>query len=166
MIKQYTYKTTPLGALLLLGHNEYLVGLYFVGKKHMPAIQQHWKEVSNLPVFMKTYEQLIEFMNAKRKDFTIRYWMIGTPFQQQVWAKLTMIPYGTTLTYQTLALQLGKPQSVRAVANAVGRNPLSIILPCHRVIGSDGTLTGYAGGLACKRKLLDSEQQGLALLLQ
>ena len=101
--------------------------------------------------------QLDQYFSAQRTTFTLPLEPQGTPFQRQVWQALLQVPYGTTITYLQLAQRLGMPQSVRAVANAVGANPISILVPCHRVVGSRGTLTGYAGGLPAKRHLLALE---------
>lgn len=102
--------------------------------------------------------QLDEYFKGKRKEFELPLNPVGTEFQRQVWRVLTSIPYGTTITYKEIADSLARSTSVRAVANAIGANPISIIIPCHRVVGSDGSLTGYAGGLEAKRKLLALER--------
>lgn len=110
-------------------------------------------------VLEDTKRQLDEYFAGKRKSFDIQLRMVGTCFQQQVWNALTDIPYGTTKSYKDIAQSIGKPQAVRAVAGAVGANGISILIPCHRVIGSDNSLTGYAGGLEAKRELLRIEAQ-------
>lgn len=110
-------------------------------------------------VLEETKRQLDEYFAGKRKSFDIQLRMVGTCFQQQVWNALTDIPYGATKSYKDIAQNIGKPQSVRAVAGAVGANGISILIPCHRVIGSDNSLTGYAGGLEAKRELLRIEAQ-------
>lgn len=97
------------------------------------------------------------YFSGKRETFDLPLLPVGTPFQTEVWEALQNIPYGTTATYAELAKAIGRPKAIRAVANAVGANPLAIIIPCHRIIGSDGTLTGYAGGVELKQKLLDIE---------
>jgi AraC family transcriptional regulator of adaptative response/methylated-DNA-[protein]-cysteine methyltransferase len=104
-------------------------------------------------------EQLDEYFDGKRKEFSIPIIMPGTEFQQTVWKKLLQIPYGSTRSYQEQAATLGRPDSVRAVANANGMNRISIVIPCHRVIGADGRLTGYGGGLERKKWLLDHEKK-------
>lgn len=111
----------------------------------------------NPKVFKIAIKQLEEYFSGKRKEFNIPFSFCGTTFQKKVWEALTAIPYGTTTTYAEIAGKIGKPKSVRAVANAIGANPLSVIVPCHRVIGSTGSLTGYAGGLPTKRFLLSIE---------
>lgn len=109
--------------------------------------------------------QLDEYFRGERKDFTIPIDARGTPFQMRVWTQLRRIPYGTTTSYGRLALTLGSTEAVRAVARANGDNPLAILVPCHRVIGADGSLTGYGGGLWRKKKLLDLEARTEALRL-
>lgn len=109
------------------------------------------------PVIEHAVSELEEYFAGTRREFDIPLRLCGTGFQTQVWKALSHIPYGTTISYASLAKIIGCPGSTRAIANAVGANPLSIILPCHRVIGSDGSLTGYAGGLTAKRFLLSLE---------
>ena len=103
--------------------------------------------------------QLDEYFGRQRKAFDLPRLYVGTDFQRQVWKAINAIPYGMTITYGELARKIGRPSSVRAVANATGANPMSILTPCHRVIGSDGTLTGYGGGLPVKNYLLKLEQK-------
>jgi len=113
---------------------------------------------------MKPYiSQLIEYLNGQRKEFSLPFDLHGTPFQQEVWKALCDIPYGKTTTYGEVARQIGNPKAVRAVGGAIGSNPLSIVIPCHRVIGKNGSLTGYSGGLDVKKRLLDLE--GISLLM-
>ncbi|MFY7758388.1 MAG: methylated-DNA--[protein]-cysteine S-methyltransferase [Flavobacterium stagni] len=117
-------------------------------------------EVSTeIPVVLKdAVQQLSEYFEGNRTEFQLKLNPKGTEFQQRVWNALLQIPFGKTTSYQQLTLQLGDPKAIRAVASANGKNPLWIIVPCHRVIGSDGSLTGYAGGLHRKQWLLDHEQ--------
>lgn len=110
------------------------------------------------PVLILAAQQLEEYFHGLRRDFTIPLKANGTQFQQQVWQALTHIPYGTTHTYKELAAAIGKPKASRAVGSACNRNPLPIVIPCHRVIGSSGSLTGYAGGLELKAMLLKMEE--------
>ncbi|MDD3592062.1 methylated-DNA--[protein]-cysteine S-methyltransferase [Sulfurovum sp.] len=109
------------------------------------------------PLLQETRKALDEYFAGKRKTFGLPLLTVGTPFQIRVWEALQKIPYGATVTYAQLAKEIGRPEAVRAVANAVGANALAIIIPCHRIVGSDGTLTGYAGGLALKQRVLDIE---------
>ena len=111
------------------------------------------------PIFNTIKEQLEEYFNGKRKIFDVPLDLVGTEFQKQVWLSLLKIPYGATTTYAKQAKDIGRPTSVRAVANANGKNKISIILPCHRVIGTNGSLTGYGGGIERKKKLLDLEKK-------
>lgn len=107
----------------------------------------------------KVAEELNEYFSGKRKEFDVPLLLAGTEFQRKVWNTLSEVKYGETFTYKDLAKSIGHPASVRAVANAVGANPASIFIPCHRIVGSDGSLTGYAGGLEAKSFLLQLEQQ-------
>jgi len=110
------------------------------------------------PIIEETINQLDEYFNLERKRFDIPLLTVGTPFQQSVWEALLKIPYGTTSTYLQLSKDIQNKKAVRAVANANGANAISIIVPCHRIIGTNGELTGYAGGLGVKKKLLELEQ--------
>lgn len=114
------------------------------------------------PILRHAAAELHEYMAGQREEFTVPLEMIGTDFQREVWRELCKIPYGRTCRYIDIANAIGKPKAVRAVGAANGSNPLPIIVPCHRVIGSDGTLTGYGGGLPLKRRLLQLE--GILLL--
>jgi len=111
----------------------------------------------NNAVLKQTRQQLDEYFLSKRKEFEIPLLMLGTEFQKNVWEELLKIPYGKTASYLELSKAVGNKKAVRAVANANGANAISIIIPCHRIIGSDGSLTGYAGGLPLKKKLLELE---------
>jgi len=109
------------------------------------------------PILAETRRQLKEYFAGQRQAFTLPLEFVGTPFQRQVWAALLTIPYGETRSYSDIARQIGSPAAVRAVGAANGRNPISIVAPCHRVIGTNGKLTGFAGGLDAKRWLLSLE---------
>ncbi|TDF85498.1 methylated-DNA--[protein]-cysteine S-methyltransferase [Pseudomonas sp. H9] len=150
----YRYLPSPLGPLLLAGDQQ---GLHLV---HMDAAQPwelpaHWQPAQNQ--LDTVARQLDEYFAGKREVFDLRLAPLGTPFQQEVWQALQRIPYGTTCSYRDLAENIGRPRAVRAVGTANGANPISIIVPCHRVIGSNGTLTGYAGGVERKQMLLELE---------
>lgn len=114
-------------------------------------------ETTENPLIKQCKKQLDAYFKGKLKQFNIKYEYSGTPFQEKVWKELLNIEYGTTISYKELAQRIGSPKSVRAVANAVGKNKIGIIIPCHRIIGSNGTLTGYAGGLENKKYLLEIE---------
>lgn len=107
----------------------------------------------------RIFAQIGEYSDGRRKEFDIPYQTIGTPFQQKVWRELAKIPYGQTVTYGQIAAAIGHPKAVRAVGGACNKNPLWLIIPCHRVIGANGSLTGYAGGVAVKEKLLSIEKE-------
>lgn len=126
------------------------------------ALRAEFAESDN-PLLDETQHQLRDYFSSSRKQFDIPLLPVGTDFQKRVWAQLLKIPYGTTLSYLDLAAQLGHNKAVRAVANANGANALSILVPCHRIIGSNGELVGYAGGLRAKEHLLNLEQNLFAL---
>lgn len=110
-------------------------------------------------VIKQCKEELKKYFRGELKNFKIKYHTQGTEFQEKVWKELLNVKYGTTISYKELAKRIGRPTSVRAVANAVGKNKIGIIIPCHRIIGSNGTLTGYAGGIQNKRYLLEIERR-------
>lgn len=110
------------------------------------------------PLLREAAAQLTDYIRGKRRHFDLPLHPAGTPFQQQVWAALLRIPYGETRSYARIAADIGRPKAVRAVGGACHRNPIGIVIPCHRVVGSDGSLTGYAGGTDIKRFLLQTEQ--------
>jgi methylated-DNA-[protein]-cysteine S-methyltransferase len=153
----YTYTASPLGRILLTCDGSSLTGLYLAGQKYEPQPENDWTRDDPLPLFVATAAQLAEYFAGSRTRFDLPLAPTGTPFQQQVWRRLEAIPYGTLISYGTIARELGKPKATRAVGAAVGRNPISIIIPCHRVVGSNGTLTGYAGGIERKEALLRLE---------
>jgi len=148
---------SALGPVLTVSDGTSLIGLYFVGQKYQLQPGPDWTEAPDLSVLRRATAQLREYFAGERQAFALPLAAAGTPFQQRVWKALCAIAYGETVTYGALSRSIGSPQSVRAVGAAVGRNPISIAIPCHRVIGGDGSLTGYAGGLARKQALLDLE---------
>jgi methylated-DNA-[protein]-cysteine S-methyltransferase len=148
---------SPLGELILLSDDtgKRLAGLWVIGEKHAPPSRAAWRrDDAALP---QARRQLAEYFSGKRTAFDLPLAAEGTPFQLQAWQALRAISYGTTITYGQQAAAIGKPTAYRAIGLANGRNPLAIIVPCHRVIGANGALTGYGGGLAAKRWLLDHE---------
>jgi len=147
---------SPLGRLRLLATDEALVGLYFPEHTPAPAIEAQ-SAPGEHAILDRVAGQLEAYFSGRRRRFELPLAPAGTEFQREVWAALVTIEPGTTATYAELAARIGRPAAVRAVGAANGRNPISIVVPCHRVIGSDGRLTGYAGGLARKRWLLDHE---------
>ena len=151
----YTLIPSPLGQLLLTATPRGLSGLWVLGEKHCPDLAPEWQ--GNPAAFTSVTIQLQEYFSGTRQTFDLPLDVSGTSFQQQAWAALQQIPYGTTLTYQQQATAMGRPAAVRAVGTANGRNPVSIVVPCHRVIGANGSLTGYGGGLPAKQWLLSHE---------
>jgi methylated-DNA-[protein]-cysteine S-methyltransferase len=157
MMTIYSDFDTPLGAMRLIAHGSSLSGAYFIGEKHFLTQTSLGKQLDNDPTLQLAQRELLGYFHTGQQQFTVTLAPQGTLFQQRVWETLREVPYGATVSYKTLAERLGQPSAVRAVAAAVGRNPLSIVIPCHRVIGSNGSLTGYAGGLHRKRALLALE---------
>ncbi|WP_370654832.1 methylated-DNA--[protein]-cysteine S-methyltransferase [Prescottella sp. R16] len=151
----HTVVDSPVGPLTLVRSPDGLCGLYMHEQRHLPDPERFGPRHSD--GFGDVTRQLAEYFAGDRTEFTVPLAPVGTEFQQRVWAALRTIEYGDTWTYLQLAEQLGNPAAIRAVAAANGRNPIGIVVPCHRVIGSDGSLTGYAGGLDRKRFLLDLE---------
>lgn len=134
-----------------------LSGLYFVGQKYFPHARQGWIEAPHCPLLREAARQYLEYEAGTRELFDLPLAPQGTPFQRAVWQALCEVPFGRTATYGELAARVGHPGSARAVGAAVGRNPISVIIPCHRILGADGGLTGYAGGLERKQQLLQLE---------
>lgn len=157
---------SPLGSLLLVaaedGTRAALRGIYFEAERHAVAAIPGGAREDEL-AFVDVRKQLDEYFAGRRRSFELPLAPLGTAFQRQVWEALRAIPYGTTTTYAAIARSIGRPLAVRAVGAANGKNPLSIVVPCHRVIGKDGTLTGYAGGLPIKRRLLELESARASL---
>ena len=149
---------TPVGSLTLVGGDAGLAAILWEGDRPDRVRLDRGPEAPDHPVLVEAERQLGEYFAGSRTAFTVALDLgTGTPFQQQVWRALRTIPYGETRTYGQIAAQIGRASAVRAVGAANGKNPLSIVAPCHRVIGSTGKLTGFAGGLAVKQILLDLE---------
>lgn len=157
---------TVLGIMIAGATDKGVCLLEFSDRKMLPTEYKDLKRLLNTTIeegenkhLKQLRKQLIEYFKGKRKEFSVPLLTPGTEFQQAVWKELQNIPYGSTRSYQEQSVALNKPDSVRAVANANGMNRISIIIPCHRVIGSDGRLTGYGGGLKRKKWLLDHEKK-------
>jgi methylated-DNA-[protein]-cysteine S-methyltransferase len=148
---------SPVGPLTLVATDGVLSGLYMDGQQHRPAPQEFGPPEPQL--FTAAADQLGEYFAGERTVFDVPLAMVGTPFQQTVWQALQSIPYGTTISYGELAERIGRRGAARAVGLANGRNPVGIIVPCHRVVGWAGALTGYGGGLDRKRELLALERR-------
>lgn len=144
---------SPVGRLVLLAEAEALTAISFQARPARAA------EAPGHPLLQRAAAQLEEYFAGKRQEFDLPLAPAGTPFQRAVWKELGTIGFGATCSYAELARSLGKPSASRAVGAANGQNPLAIVVPCHRVVGADGSLTGYAGGLPAKRWLLDHERE-------
>ncbi|MFI0937899.1 methylated-DNA--[protein]-cysteine S-methyltransferase [Streptomyces sp. NPDC021020] len=155
----HTIIDSPVGPLTLVTRESGLAGVYMTEHRHIPAQETFGPRVAatDHPVLARTTEQLAGYFAGDIRDFDIDLSTSGTPFQQRVWAALRDIPYGETVSYGELAAVLGQPTASRAVGLANGRNPVSIIVPCHRVVGANGSMTGYGGGIDRKRWLLGFE---------
>ena len=154
---KYIRIATPLGTLFATAAGGALTGLYYEGGRHAPEISSAWEEDRAAAPLAECARQVGEYLEGKRKGFDLPLAPQGSQFQRRVWIEIARIPYGETLTYAELARRAGAPGAARAAGAATGRNPLSIIVPCHRVVGTDGSLTGYAGGIDRKKRLLGIE---------
>ena len=148
----FCHYPSPIGRLLLTADGTALTGLYMTAQS-----TDGWTENPTAAPLAAAVQQLNEYFGGSRREFDLPLRLEGTPFQQRVWRELTEIPYGQTWSYGQLAKRIRNPSASRAVGLANGRNPISILVPCHRVIGADGSLTGYGGGLERKRWLLTHE---------
>lgn len=159
-VKQHTVTDSPYGPLTLVAADGVLCGLYMTEQRHRPP-EETFGERDDTP-FGEAIDQLEAYFAGELKEFTLELRLEGTPFQRRVWQQLCLVPYGETRSYGELAEALGSPSASRAVGLANGKNPIGIIVPCHRVVGANGSLTGYGGGLDRKKRLLDFES-GAAL---
>jgi methylated-DNA-[protein]-cysteine S-methyltransferase len=156
MSTTYTRQESAFGPLLLRAQHGTLTGLFFAEQPHAPAIGTDWTRDDEADIFAQTLREVNEFAAGERHEFHMSAGLVGRPFQVQVWREIAAIPYGETRSYGEIARQLGA--SPRAVGSATGRNPLSLVIPCHRVVGTGGALTGYGGGLEIKKRLLELER--------
>jgi methylated-DNA-[protein]-cysteine S-methyltransferase len=156
-MNRYTYVESPIGRLLLAADGQFLTALYMdVPDRPVPGLTA-WSEDASVWPLPEATRQLAQYFAGQRRDFDLPLRLEGTVFQRRVWQTLNEIPYGVTWSYGELAKRIEQPSASRAVGLANGRNPISIVVPCHRVIGTNGTLTGYGGGLERKRWLLAHE---------
>lgn len=149
---KYYYENFKIGDLTFVSEGDFLIGLYF-GKVEIDGKEEKTE------IIEKTIKEIEEYLDGKRKEFTIPLKFYGTEFQKKCWNALLEIPYGETRSYKDIAEKVGSPKGYRAAGMANNKNPISIIAPCHRVIGSNGKLVGYGGGLELKKKLLDLEKK-------
>jgi methylated-DNA-[protein]-cysteine S-methyltransferase len=160
MNARHTRVETGLGTLTLTAAGDALTGVYYPHHWYPPTDEQLGEPADDDPLFAAAARQLAEYLTGRRTRFDLRTAAAGDAFQERVWAMIGEIPYGETTTYGEIAARLGDPALAQRVGQAVGRNPLSVVVPCHRVVGKDGGLTGYAGGLSRKKLLLDLESAG------
>lgn len=153
----FTSIDSPIGPLLLTSDGEALTGLHMSDSSHPPSRDADWIESPRHAVFGEARRQLGEYFAGARREFALPLAAQGTPFQQKVWQALRQIRYGETQSYGEVAARIRNPAASRAVGLANGRNPIAVVVPCHRVIGANGSLTGFGGGLARKRWLLEHE---------
>jgi methylated-DNA-[protein]-cysteine S-methyltransferase len=153
----YDFYESPHGRMLLVASDAGLSGVYFDGQKYHPQLEAAWRHDTGNALLREAKRELAEYFGGERKRFEIALAPEGTPFQRRVWKAISTVEFGTFISYGELALRAGCPGSARAAGAATGRNPLTIIVPCHRILGAGGGLTGYAGGLERKRALLALE---------
>jgi methylated-DNA-[protein]-cysteine S-methyltransferase len=158
--RAHTVMDSPVGPLTLVAADGALCGLYMDGQRHLPAAQSFGQRDDT--VLTDAIGQVEEYFAGHRTQFDIPLVFVGTVFQQAVWSALCTVPFGQTVSYGLIAQQIGTPAASRAVGLANGRNPISIVVPCHRVVGSTGQLVGYGGGLERKRYLLGLEERHMA----
>jgi methylated-DNA-[protein]-cysteine S-methyltransferase len=154
---RYSRFVTPVGTMIATAAGGALTGLYFEHGRHAPAVGASWQADPASTPLRECALQLGEYLEGARRQFELPLVPQGSEFQRRVWIEIARIPFGETLSYAELATRAGAPGAARAAGAATGRNPLSIIVPCHRVVGSDGSLTGYAGGIERKTRLLRLE---------
>jgi len=142
----------------MISDGQALTGVYLENQKYHPTIDDKWTYDDDVEIFETARKQLTEYFDSKRTNFDLAFKFVGTEFQKEVWKQLSEIPFGKTISYLELAQRIGRPKAVRAVGQANGRNPISILVPCHRVVGMNGSLTGYGGGLVRKEFLLKHEE--------
>ncbi|HMV50592.1 MAG TPA: methylated-DNA--[protein]-cysteine S-methyltransferase [Blastocatellia bacterium] len=155
----YTTLDSPIQQLMLTSNGEALTALRMVERRHAPEITEAWRRDDDAQPFAETKRQLAAYFNGELTEFDVPLHLPGTAFQQLVWQELQKIPFGQTMSYGEMARHISKPNACRAVGAANGRNPVSIIVPCHRLIGSNGKLTDYGGGLERKAWLLAHERK-------
>lgn len=153
----YDYFRSPQGRMLLVADDKAITSVSFVGQKYAPRVARDWtRDGSHAPI-RKAKRELAEYFAGRRRRFSVRLAPRGTAFQRKVWKAIAGVGFGRTIAYAELARRAGRPGSARAAGAATGRNPIGVIVPCHRIVGTDGALTGYAGGLAKKKALLALE---------
>ena len=156
----YDYFQSPHGRMLLVADDKAITRVSFVGQKYAPRVAKDWtRDGAHAPI-ARAKRELAEYFAGRRTRFSVKLAPQGTPFQRKVWKAIAQVAFGKTIAYAELARRAGRPGSARAAGAATGRNPIGVIVPCHRIVGSNGALTGYAGGLAKKKALLALEARG------
>lgn len=158
MEKFYKIIKSPVGNLKLIANEDTLLGILWENNNNIKIRLENLIEQSTNEVLLKTEYELNQYFLGNLKSFSVKCDFFGTEFQKSVWSTLLTIPFGTTTTYITIASQIGKPKAIRAVGTAIGKNPIPIIIPCHRVIASNGSLAGFSGGIDIKHYLLNLEK--------
>ena len=153
----YSILKTSLGDLMLVANKTELLGIYFPKRRHVPATRKSWTLDPRNAVLRQAAKQIKEYLGGNRSSFSLPLGSAGTDFQKRIWEQIARIPFGKTISYSELAKRAGTPKAIRAAGAATGRNPLCIIVPCHRVLGKHNSIGGYAGGLKRKRHLLALE---------
>lgn len=153
----YDFYASPYGQMLLVAGDEGLCGAYFDGQKYLRSVEPQWRRDARHAPLRQAQRELAEYFGGERRRFEVALAPEGTAFQRSVWRAISGVAFGETVSYAQLAQRAGCPGSARAAGAATGRNPIGIIVPCHRIVGANGSLTGYAGGLARKRALLALE---------
>lgn len=163
-MRYYDHFKSPFGGMLLAASDAGLCGVYFDRQKHHPKRAGDWQHAPDNAHLRRARRQLAGYFAGKRRQFDLVLDPSGTDFQKAVWKAISGVPYGETISYGELARRSGFPEGARAAGAATGRNPIGIVVPCHRIVGADGSLTGYAGGLERKRALLALESAERDLL--
>jgi methylated-DNA-[protein]-cysteine S-methyltransferase len=158
-MKRYGFYESPYGEMLLVANDDALAGVYFDGQKYYPSIDPLWRRDERHAPIAQARRELAEYFTREREHFEVALAPEGTPFQSKIWQAIARVDFGRTISYAELAQSAGYPGKARAAGAATGRNPLTIIIPCHRIVASSGALTGYAGGLDRKRALLTLESR-------
>ncbi len=154
---RYVHFESPLGPVMAVADDEGITHVDFIDAKYARRIGPDWVHDPQAPVLRECVRQLAEYYDGNRTTFDLPLAPRGTEFQRRVWDEIAHVPYGKTITYGELAKRAGAPGHARAAGAATGRNPVGVVIPCHRIVGADGSLTGYAGGLERKRELLELE---------
>lgn len=163
--RKFMRLTTSLGPLYITATGAAVTSIHFEAQAVVPRAVASAQEQASHPLLLRAAGEIIEYLDGRRRIFELPVAAEGTPFQRCVWDAIARIGYGTTISYGALAARIGCPRSVRAVGAATGRNPLALVIPCHRIVGAGGALTGYAGGLDTKRRLLALEQPMVQLVI-